>query len=1488
MSTSLESNVILRSQVTGPTGTGFANLKAGLQKLEMQLKNITDKTYLIKFALDDAGLRSAQIQVIGKQAGVTAGKSFASGMQGSIDQMMPSIGRNLKVKTTRTIDKEGNENISTLRTQERIRGGNRVITTQRDEPDKKTQETINLKELERVRLANAAAKRDAAALVRSDQRRQLTSAILSSARGEDLPRNVVETASSALQEQVAANRKKAIAYYKKIQDEADRKLNEEIKHKDTVRRLEALDVFAAIKREDDKVFSTQKATGSTFRRGERKAAVSAAEREAGAAQAKLDIAALQGEGYKKVSTATRVSKTGFTELVSEFQKVERLGIGQFDVKLARVNETVGGMSKRTLSAAEANRRLGDSFVRNTEKVGLWLASTGAVFTFVRGLQEALRITMQLEEATVLLARVSKNFGGNTTRDRIPAAKQVQRAVLDFATVTGGDPEEAMRAATVFARAGQNVRDTISSVKASMLAAKIAELDVMEAANLLSAAYLQFGADASQVLPILNQLNVGSNNFRVTTDDLLQSISRAGSVIAQQNGRLTELAAVTAVTGQATTRTGAEIGNAMKTIASNLERVETKGMLFDKLQISTHDMEGATKSYTQMLLDMNIALNQSTEAERNQVAISAAGVRQRNILLVQLRNVVDMIAAENQLIMQSQGYNELGSAFEELMDTSQTLTSHLNRLKAEAIRVSQDGGGPLMEMAKDVTIALTLMLKLLSSGNGVPAYLLTLAVAAAGVVKVMSMMKGVITQAAAANISLALSQVYAALTGRALAVTMGTSQHAIIGVMAATRALGASLLMSLGPYAAVAAILYVVMEAMSAYETALIEKSAVEANAISFAEKSVEQEHRKTEAYKRTALHISRLTVELQRLQATEAKSPTVAGQEKITEVKKSINTLVKSFNLSAGGSDEASRVIAQEYAKQFETEHKARLRSIEINKEQMLSKKHEQVDLRTSALNAAQEWRESGTRFDTKSAPGERSRARQMAGRIPEIGGAADKAEVAEEIFNTIIAASKGNREAAIQEKKYKNEFDETLLGFDTKYGAVKKAALAYIELDKAVKEHITTIEKESLALNSTAEDIDRVIKEYSRWDKLKNETIKSTNEISFKKFTDKGTAAIRDYFGDEKDFDALAKDIAKVTNERNKMQAEADYFKTGALPETIEQLRELDNVIMLLKNDMDKLKIASMSAFAKADIKNFSKMQESRIVSRFEAQSALNNDPAIASDLNRLRFEQAAANENIGTNMSALNTGEAKDLQSLVDKEELRKAIKEDYLRLSDMEINKVIKLNELEAKITIERKKSTDELARSLGILSDVDKMRAFAQAAYFTKNPKKTLSIAEQIGMRSEDVKISEMLGRTEKSLNPKNTTEKIFLDAYRNLELEKSERTARQVRGGRSDAQLEADAMRNSRLNRNLGDTMGGGMAVKPSYKLSGDYGTGGEANQPRLDVRANLDLIPLVNEFSKILSETGQTVIKEAREKFRDDFNKLKLFQQGPRSANTEP
>lgn len=313
------------------------------------------------------------------------------------------------------------------------------------------------------------------------------------------------------------------------------------------------------------------------------------------------------------------------------------------------------------------------FIKIIGKVALWTVATGAVFGFIRSLTRLLSVIKEVDTASAQMAKILDQ--------PIAALGRMRNELAKLSAEYGANVAITMEAATMFARAGLRNTEIVDASRVALLAANVAELEGAEAVGFLTAATVQFGKDMTEMNIVLDEWNELSNLNKVTTRDLADAVSMAGAVFKEAGASIEDLNAYTTALAVSTNKSGRIIGTALKTIGSYVYRTQTMAKVQRLTGIEIKKATGQLMDLDEVLGRIAMKWDFLTEAERNELAQSIAGVRQKNFLLGIMNNYTRVMTA------QVQQYGALGSAEEENKILAESLGKTYERMEAQFRRLA---------------------------------------------------------------------------------------------------------------------------------------------------------------------------------------------------------------------------------------------------------------------------------------------------------------------------------------------------------------------------------------------------------------------------------------------------------------------------------------------------------------------------------------------------------------------------------------------------------------------------------------------------------------------------------------------------------------------------------------------------------------------------------------------------------------------------------
>ena len=151
---------------------------------------------------------------------------------------------------------------------------------------------------------------------------------------------------------------------------------------------------------------------------------------------------------------------------------------------------------------------------------------------------------------------------------------------------------AAEAALEFSRQGLNLEEVIQRTNAALMLTRITSLDAASAVKGLTAAVNGFAEAGLTTAEIVDKLSAVDVRFAVSSEDLINALSRSSAVAQDAGVSFDQLIGAVAAAQQITARGGNVIGNSFKTIFTRLGRSTTIDAL-GELGIAVKDVEGNT-------------------------------------------------------------------------------------------------------------------------------------------------------------------------------------------------------------------------------------------------------------------------------------------------------------------------------------------------------------------------------------------------------------------------------------------------------------------------------------------------------------------------------------------------------------------------------------------------------------------------------------------------------------------------------------------------------------------------------------------------------------------------------------------------------------------------------------------------------------------------------------------------------------------------------
>lgn len=342
--------------------------------------------------------------------------------------------------------------------------------------------------------------------------------------------------------------------------------------------------------------------------------------------------------------------------------------------------------------------LGSQFERRVS----WFVAGAGFFGSLEAIRQAATTISQVEMGMTTIARVTEDVSFNF--------KEVRDQLLRMGVEYGMTWDKVSDIMTRWVQAGHGVSESLELTRASLLALNTAELDANYATQGLIAIMAQWGLTADQLLPTIDKINKVADDFAVTSQDLVDGLMRSSGAAKVLGLTLDETIAILTVMREATGRTGKEVGNALNSILSFMQRpiaikaFEAEGIniwadaaktqfrsvieIFEEVAKRWPQMGEASRDmfvqaaeqaglYSEELAELAGLQKEFNDIQQRDISQAMAGIYRRNYLLALLQNWAKI----DQVLISME--KSLGYSIQENERTMQTLAKQWESLKAAA-------------------------------------------------------------------------------------------------------------------------------------------------------------------------------------------------------------------------------------------------------------------------------------------------------------------------------------------------------------------------------------------------------------------------------------------------------------------------------------------------------------------------------------------------------------------------------------------------------------------------------------------------------------------------------------------------------------------------------------------------------------------------------------------------------------------------------------
>jgi len=310
------------------------------------------------------------------------------------------------------------------------------------------------------------------------------------------------------------------------------------------------------------------------------------------------------------------------------------------------------------------------------------ASVGVVNAVTSAFKSLVNSTIEVEKAITAISIVGDKFTGKT--------KELGQGLFKIAKETGQSFSEVSKAALEFSRQGLLLEDTLSRTQDALILTRLTGLDAAKSVDGLTAAFNAFSKAGLSTTQIVNKLAAVDQAFAVSSADLIEGFNRSAAVAQNAGVTFDELAGIITALQQETSRGGAVIGNALKTIFTRLQDTSTLNNL-QNLGVAVQDLQGNILPARQILQNLATDVEGLSQITKAGIFKDVAGTFQINQLIslvgdlnkensIAAKATLESAGATNQAYVANEKLNQsLDAILNKVANTGKQLGSILGEL-----------------------------------------------------------------------------------------------------------------------------------------------------------------------------------------------------------------------------------------------------------------------------------------------------------------------------------------------------------------------------------------------------------------------------------------------------------------------------------------------------------------------------------------------------------------------------------------------------------------------------------------------------------------------------------------------------------------------------------------------------------------------------------------------------------------------------------------
>lgn len=249
--------------------------------------------------------------------------------------------------------------------------------------------------------------------------------------------------------------------------------------------------------------------------------------------------------------------------------------------------------------------------------------------------------------------------------------------------------KAAEAAKEFSRQGLSLEQTAIRTADALLLTRLGSLDLEKSVASLTATLNSFNKEGLDSSKIVNTLVNVDTKFAVSSKDLAEALARSAESAQSAGVGFNELIGLVTTLQERTSRGGAVIGNALKTIFTRTQRSDTLDEL-EKFGVAVRDVAGNTLPAIRILEGLANVQGELTDTQRSFVTELTAGGFQIN----QLKSALSDLSSRTSIFSRAtkEAANSQDEANKKAAELNRTLDAQLKQAGVNLQKLAATVGG----------------------------------------------------------------------------------------------------------------------------------------------------------------------------------------------------------------------------------------------------------------------------------------------------------------------------------------------------------------------------------------------------------------------------------------------------------------------------------------------------------------------------------------------------------------------------------------------------------------------------------------------------------------------------------------------------------------------------------------------------------------------------------------------------------------------------